>query len=109
MPHDETNWWVAAAAFATVTASAAFAAVWVGRETPTSLVPPRWRVKQRAKVSGRAKANQVSGNQYIGGSGSMADSATPDDVDQRFKASGDARLNQVGGDQHIPGQASSDQ
>jgi hypothetical protein len=97
MPHAEADRWVVATAFAAVISGAAGGGEWwwTGRDKNEAAASQR-RVSQRLRASGRAKANQVGGNQNAPAAG------PPDRVKQRAKVSGKAKANQVAGNQEIP-------
>lgn len=108
MPRGEADRWVVAAAFATVVASAVGVATgwWAGREVPPALESRGRHVTQRAKVSDRAQAAQIGGNQNRPGGSATTGHDAGDRVEQDVEASGDARITQVGGDQNTTGQGS---
>ncbi|WP_030851593.1 hypothetical protein [Streptomyces sp. NRRL F-4474] len=117
LPHDENNRWALAIAFASAVSGLVCAAAisWAGSRPPpaesgsaAAASGPARTVRQRARVSGRSRSNQVAGNQYAGAVPPAADVAggeaeIPDNVDQRLRASGEADVNQVAGDQTIRG------
>ncbi|GGP00250.1 hypothetical protein [Wenjunlia tyrosinilytica] len=112
MPEAQADRWMVATAFATVVGTVAATAVgwWAGREQPAPPPPPassgsgsgsvRPAVSQEATATGRARVNQVGGDQGTASSPAGAGGGGgPGRVEQKAQASHDASVTQVGGHQ----------